>query len=165
MEKIKPCNTYVARPAGREMLRLADGRSAFKVYFIDIPGRSTPERFEWDRCGRTRADLVKRLAQAGLEGVGFITAFPHITKVFRFGPNPETVLHVRAFQSEDLAPLSLERGEGYVEFACLAEAIIAAEEYRYWAAARSVGEYLERWCDWPESPILDHGKLRRHFAS
>ncbi|MBI3948164.1 MAG: hypothetical protein HY321_19760 [Armatimonadetes bacterium] len=164
MEKIKPCNSYIGRPAGTEMLRLADGRSALKVYFIDIPGRSTPERFEWDRCGRPRAGLVEALAGAGVEGIGFVTAFPHITKVFRFGPNPETVLHVRAYRTEDLADLPLERGEGYVEFACLAEAIIAAEEYRFWAAARSVAEYLDRWCDWPESPIVDHGKLGRHFA-
>ncbi|MDH7569238.1 MAG: hypothetical protein QHJ73_06595, partial [Armatimonadota bacterium] len=161
MQPIKPCNHYTGRPAGTEMVRLQDGRSVFKLYFVDIPGRATPERFEWDRCGRPRAAVAAGLAGAGVEGVGFVTAFPHITKVFRFGPNPETVLHVRAYRTEDLEPLSLEREEGYVEFACLAEALIAAAEFRFWAEASTVEEYLQRWCEWPESPIANHAKLRR----
>ena len=71
---------------------------------------------------------------------------------------------MRAWRTEDFAPLSVERGEGYVEFACLAEAIIAADEFRFWAEAPSVEAYLERWCDWAEAPILDHAKLRRYFG-
>jgi len=147
------------------MCRPADGRSAFKVYFIDIIGRKDPSRTVWAQSGIDRADFLARLARAdGVEGVGFVTAFPHITKVFRFGPNPEIVLNVRAWRTEDFSPLSLERGEEYVEFACLAEAIIAADEFRFWAEAPSVEAYLARWCDWAEAPILDHAKLRRYFG-
>ena len=156
MELVKPCDSYIGRPAGTEMARLPDGRSAFKAYFVDIPGRQTPERFEWDLCGRPRAGVATNLAAADVQGVGFVTAFPHITKVFRFGPNPETVLHVRAYRTEDFASLPLEREEGYCEFACLAEAIIAAEEYCFWATARSVEQYLARWCEWTETPVVAH---------
>lgn len=163
MEPVKPCNPYTGRSAGTAMLRLPDGKSAFKVYYVDITGRSQPERFEWDRCGRPRAAVVEHLEAAGVEGVGFVIAFPHITKLFRFGPNPEIVLHVRAWNTADFAPLPLERGAEYYEFACLAEAIIAADEYRFWAAARTVEEYLDRWCEWPVAPVLEHAKLRRHF--
>ncbi len=162
MEPVKPCNPYIGRPAGTEMLRLPDGRSALKVYYVDIPGRPNPERFEWDRCGRPRAHVLDGLARAGVDGVGFVTAFPHITKVFRFGPNPEIVLHVRAFKTDEFSALPLERSEGYYEFACLAEAVIAADEYRFWAAARTVEEYLDHWCNWSEAPIVDHGKLGRY---
>lgn len=163
MEPILPSSPYTGRPAGSAMLRLPDGHSAFKIYFVDIPGRKNPERFEWDRCGRARETVAEQLQQVGVEGVGFVLAFPHITKIFRFGPNPEILLHVRAYRTSDFEPIPLERAEGYYEFACLAEAIVAAEEYRYWASARTVEEYLEQRYDWPESPVLSADKLRRYY--
>lgn len=164
MEPVTPVNTYVARPAGTEFVRLTDGLSAFKVYFVDIIGRSEPQRFEWDLCGRDRATIAAGLGSAGVSGVGFVTAFPHITKAFRFAPSAETILHVKAYNSADFAAIDLSRPSGYVEFACLAEAVIGADEYRYWAEATCVEEYLKRWCDWPLSPIVDHAKLARYVS-
>jgi len=64
-----------------------------------------------------------------VEGIGFVTAFPHITKVFRFGPEAETAMNVCAWDTRSMAPIGLGRSQGYVEFACLAEAAIAADEY------------------------------------
>ena len=164
MEPVVPVNTYAARPAGSEMLRLGDGISAFKIYYVDIIGRSDPSRFEWDACGRDRSTISEGLARLGVSGVGFVTAFPHITKVFRFAPSAETILHVRAYSSADFSEISLDRDAGYVECACLAEAVIAADEYRFWAEAPSVETYLERWCDWPLSPIVDNTKLATYVG-
>ena len=45
----KPANPYDARISGTHLLACPDGRSAFKVYFLDIVGRQNPERYEWDR--------------------------------------------------------------------------------------------------------------------
>ena len=164
MEPIKPSNTYHGKNAGTEMLRMPDGKSAFKVYFVDIVGRKQPERFVWSLSGRSQKDFLAGLTRLGIEGVGFVIAFPHITKVYRYGPNPEIVLNVRAYKTDGLTPLSLERGEGYVEFACLAEAVIGADEYRFWAEARSVEDYLKQWSGFADGPIVDHVKLRRYWA-
>jgi len=165
MESIKPCNTYRARAAGKKTLKLPDGQSTFKVYFVDIVERRDPERFEWKLCGRSQEGFVDLLRKSGIEGVGFVIAFPHITKVFRYGPAMETVMNVSAFKTDGLVPLSLDRGEGYVEVACLAEAVIAADEYRFWAAAGSVEEYLTQWSDFDDGPVVDHAKLRRYWES
>jgi hypothetical protein len=146
------------------MLRMPDGKSVFKVYFVDIIGRKQPERYEWKLCGRSQEDFLARLKALRIEGVGFVIAFPHITKVYRYGPNPEIVINVRAFKTDGLEPLSLERSEGYMEFACLAEAVIAADEYRSWANARSVEEYLKSWSSFEDGPIVEHGKLGRYWG-
>lgn len=162
MHPIKPCNTYEARPSGTDVYH--NERSAFKVYYVDIVGRDQPERYEWDRCGRPRAAVLEHLLAAPVEGVGAVAAFPHITKVFRFAPSAETIMHVCGFWTPDFQPVDLNREDGYVEFACYAEAIIAAEEYRFWAEAHSVEEYLARWVEWTAAPVLDNTKLARHFA-
>jgi hypothetical protein len=161
MDPIKPCRPYHAVNAGRDLVHGPDPRTVFKVYYVDIVGRAEPARTEWARCG-LRKDLVVSALQraAGVEGVGFVTAFPHIVKVFRFGPEAETVLNVRAWNTRDLADLSLARSDAYLEFACLAEAVIAADEFRFWAEASAVAEYLGRWSDWTEAPIRSHDKLR-----
>ena len=143
---------------------MPDGKSVFKVYFVDIVGRKQPERFEWRLCWRSQKDFLEALAKKGIEGVGFVIAFPHITKVFRYGPNPEIVLNVRALKTETLDPLSLERSEGYMEFACLAEAVIGADEYRFWAETRKVEDYLKMWSAFADGPILDHEKLRCYWG-
>lgn len=162
MEPLKPCNTYAARPAGTAVYRLDD--SVFKVYYADIHGRSQPERYEWDLCGRSRDTVLAHLAAVPIEGVGAVVAFPHITKVFRFAPSAEIIMHVKGYWTEDFRDVDLGREEGYVEFACYAEAIVAAEEYRFWAEAASVAEYLERWVQWTDAPIVDHAKLGRYFG-
>ena len=179
MLPIKPCNTYHGVLSSRELFRGADGKSAFKVYFCDIVGRKEPARTVWAQCGLAKADFLKSLGKAGMaEGVGFITAFPHITKVFRFGPEVETNCHVRAWSTlvlrsegpllrrvaKDLKPLDLARGEGYIEFGCFAEAAIAAEEFAYWAAAKSVEEYLGRWCASADWPVARNDKLAEYWA-
>jgi hypothetical protein len=145
------------------LLSLADGKSTYKVYTIDLLGRDTPERYEWQHAGLSPQDLEDRLVEARLEGIGFVTAFPHITKVFRFHPDGETVLTVRAFRTPSMDAYDLDRSDGFVEFACLAEALIAAEEYRFWAAAERVETYLESWSDVEAAVVADHGKLRRYW--
>lgn len=162
MDPIKPVNTYSAKPSGFAVYRR--DRHVYRVYYVDIVGRAEPERYEWDRCGRDRQTVLNALEAAGVEGIGFVVAFPHITKVFRFAPSAETIMHVRAFSTPDFNEISLGREEGYMEFACYAEAIIAAEEYRSWAQAPSVHEYLARQCDWHDATIGSHDKLARYFT-
>jgi hypothetical protein len=161
MEPIKPANTYAAYPSGTATYR--HGPHVFKVYYVDITGREQPERYEWALCGRSRDSVLNLLAQASVEGIGAVVSFPHITKVFRFAPGAETIMHVRAFKTEDFAEINLAREEGYLEFACYAEAIIAADEYRFWAEAQTVEEYLRRWSDCRDAVIADHTKLQVYF--
>jgi hypothetical protein len=158
---ITPCSPYAARPAGQRLHRV--GPAAFKVYYVDIPGRAEPHRFEWEASGLGRDRVLRGLDRVGAEGVGFVCAFPHITKVFRFAPSLETVMHVKAYHTPDFSGLDLSREDGYLEFACLAEAILADGEYRLWAAAGSVEEYLAQWVDWSPTAIRDHQKLARHY--
>jgi hypothetical protein len=141
---------------------MPDGKSVFKVYYVSITGRDDPARYEWGKAPLSRGDFERQFAASGLEGVGFVTAFPHITKVFRFAPSMETVLHVRALQTASLEPLNLDRGGGWVEFACYAEALLANDEYRFWAEASSVEAYLQAWSDFSEGPIVVHDKLMRY---
>jgi len=160
---IKPCRSYHSRTARRSLLRMGDGKSAFKAYYLSIVGRDEPAKYEWEYCPLTIEDFQRRLLADGLDGVGFITAFPHITKVFRFAPSMETVLHVRAFTTADLAPLDLAREDGYLEFACYAEAAIAAEEYHAWARAATVEEYLAFYSGFDDGPVANHGKLAGYY--
>lgn len=159
---VKPCNSYAARPAGTALHR--SGRSVFKIYYADIYGREQPERYEWDRAAHRRETVTTALDQLGVEGVGFVVAFPHVAKAFRWSPEAETLLLVRAFRPADGSPLSLDRGERYMEFACLAEAVIAAQEYRLWATAPTVEAWLDQWVVWPDLPIVDHTKLGRYWT-
>ncbi len=166
MQAVKLCAPYHAIDAGRQALSVADGRSVFKVYFIDIVGRPDPTRTEWAHCGIRKDDFLARLAHApGVEGVGFVTAFAHITKVFRVAPANENVIDVRAFNTRDLSPLDLARPEGYVEFACLAEAVIGADEFRFWADAPTVADYQGRWSNWADGRIARNDKLRAYWPS
>ncbi|MEI6500720.1 MAG: hypothetical protein WCP21_06795 [Armatimonadota bacterium] len=162
MDPIKPCNTYAARPSGTALYR--NGKSAYKLYYVDIYGRANPERFEWELNGCPRESVLEHLARLNVEGIGTVLAFPHITKLFRFAPSAETLMHVRAFHTPDFGEVDLTREEGFVEFACYAEAIVAAEEYRFWAEAHSVDEYLHRWAQWSDAPLVDCAKMSRHFA-
>lgn len=158
------CDSYHAARSGEDVFRGKDGKSVFKVYYVDIIGRSDPSRTVWAECGRTRESFLSGLAETeGVEGVGFVTAFPHITKAFRFGPERETILNVRAWTTADMSPIDLGRGEGYVEFACLAEALIAGEEYAFWAEADSVEAYLEKWSRFQDGPIARNDKLSAYW--
>jgi hypothetical protein len=95
--------------------------------------------------------------------VGLVTCFPHITKVFRFSPSNETVLDVRELDTATLQPVDAARGDGFHEFACLAEALIAADEYRAWASARSVDEYLAYRSSQADFPVVSNTKLKDYW--
>lgn len=161
--QIKACRTYHGKRVGRTLLRLPDGRSAFKVYYISIVGRDTPELFEWERSPRTLQDFEQTFLAAGHEGVGFVLAFPHVTKIFRFSPGAETILDVREFHTDGMRPMDCSREGGYHEFACYAEAAIAAEEYRAWAGAASVETYLACHAESADFPVSNNTKLATHW--
>ncbi len=160
--KIEKCGTYHAKIEECELVNMPDGKSAFKVYFVSIVGRDNPARTEWSLCGLDKHEFIESFKKSGEEGVGFLTAFPHITKVFRYAPKSEILQHVRAFDTKTGATISLERGD-YMEFACLAEALLAADEYAAWAAAHSVEEYLAFTSSVKDAPVQDNAKLRRYF--
>ena len=160
--KIEKCGTYHAKIEECELVKMPDGKSAFKVYFVSIVGRDNPARTEWALCGLDKREFIEKFRESGEEGVGFLTAFPHITKVFRYAPKSEILQHVRAFDTKTFAPISLVRGD-FMEFACLAEALLAAEEYAAWAAAESVEEYLAFTSSVKDAPVQDNAKLRRYF--
>jgi hypothetical protein len=164
MKAIAACNPYHAKIVGRELLRGGDGKSVFKVYFVDIVGRAEPSRTEWAQAGLDRASYLAQLAALpGVEGVGFVTAFAHITKVFRWGPEAETVANVRAWHTRGLTDLALGRSDSYLEFACLAEAALAADEFQFWARAATVAEYLAQWSAYADGPIASHTKLAAYW--
>ena len=160
--EVRETRIYDARLADRCLVRGQDGLSAFKLYRLDLVGREHPERYQWKASGLDPAELHRRLEL--FEGVGFATAFPHITKVFRFDPGAETVLIVKAFKTPGFETLDLGRPEGFVEFACLAEALIAADEYRLWAKQINVKSYLSSWSRFHAEAIRDHAKLHRYWA-
>ena len=165
MNAMKPCNTYHGILSGKALHRGGDGRTALKVYFIDIIGRAEPAKTVWSESGMTHDGSLEGLGRAeGVEGDGFVTALPHITKVFRFGPEAETVANVRAWNTRDLSPLALNRSQEYVEFACLAEAAIGAAEFAFWAAAESVETYFEQWCAESDWPIVSNTKLAAYLG-
>ena len=163
--QIAPCRTYHAQTVGRTLLRMADKKSAFKLYYISVIGRDTPERFEWRHSPRTFADFESAFLANGYEGVGFVIAFPHVTKIFRFSPGGETVLDVREFHTDGMRPMDCARGEGYHEFACYAEAAIAADEYQAWAKAATVEAYLGFRSEAADFPVRSNTKLSAHWSA
>ncbi len=162
--RITACRSYHSTTVGTDLVRMPDGVSVFKVYFVSIIGRDDPARYEWAYGPLSTVDFIGRMQAAGLEGVGFITAFPHITKVFRFAPAMETVLHVRAFSTVNLTPLDLARDDQYLEFACYAEAAIAADEYHAWARSATVEEYLGYVSPFTDGPVASHAKLAAYVG-
>lgn len=163
--EVQRCNPYHARLGGRSLLTMGDDRSVFKLYYIDIVGRENRARYEWDHSPVDRLEFETELRAKGIEGTGFITAFPHITKVFRYAPSAETVVHVTAFNTADFSAIDLQRVAGWVEFACYAEAVIAADEYGAWAEARTVEEYLSYLSDFAYGPVVSESKLRTWWTN
>lgn len=139
-----------------------DATQAFKVYRLSINGRFTPERYEWARSVLTPEAFLPALREILPDGVGFVIAFPHVTKIFRFAAEAETLLEVTALDTLTLSPLDLTRSGGFSEFACYAEAIIAADEYDAWARATNVAEYLNVRSMRDTFVIADHAKLASH---
>lgn len=162
--KIKACGSYHAVIENCELLTMADGKSVFKVYFVSIVERDTPERFEWSANPISKSAYLDYLKTTDLEGVGFVTAFPHITKVFRYAPQSEILMHVKAFNTQTKEIVNLDREDGYTEFACLAEAMLANDEYLAWAKATSVREYLDYRSPSLDAPVVSNSKMAEYFA-
>ena len=160
---IRPCGTYHATIETCVTVTMPDGKSAFKVYFVSSTGRDNPERFEWDRCPIDRQRFLQDFRASGRQGIGFVTAFPHITKVFVFPPRAEVLLDVEAFETATGQPLSLERPDGRCEFACLAEAVIANDEFLAWADAPDVPTYLRHAMPPGRADVHSNRKLADHF--
>lgn len=163
--QVKPCRTYHAKTVGRSVLRMPDGKSVFKVYYISVIGRDRPELYEWQHAPRTAADFERAVLAGGYEGIGFIIAFPHVTKVYRFSPDGETILDVREFDTEGMKDRDCSRSDGYHELACYAEAAIAADEYRAWAASGTVNEYLAQRSDAADFPVVSNAKLAAYWTA
>jgi len=165
--KVSENGGYKAIIEDSRIVKMADGKSIFKVYFVSIVGRDNPARYEWAHNALSKDQYVEALKAAGHEGVGFVTAFPHISKVFRYMPKAEILLTVKAFDTQTGNPISLDRGEGFMEFACLAEAIIANDEYRAWAKAATVEEYLQsRYTEvGKELPVVVKDKMKKYWEA
>jgi len=159
---ISPCASYHGVIEECRTVIMPDGVSVFKVYFVSIVDRPTPERFEWSKNPLSKEEFIDRFRAMPFEGVGFVTAFPHITKVFRYAPKSEVLLHVTAFKPATGEAISLDRGEGYTEFACLAEAVVANDEFKAWAKAPTVKEYLSFTSSEKDLPILSNTKLAEY---
>ena len=159
---ISPCASYHGIIEECRTVIMPDGVSVFKVYFVSIVGRPTPERFEWSKNPLSKEEFIDRFRAMPFEGVGFVTAFPHITKVFRYAPKSEVLLHVTAFKPATGEAISLDRGEGFTEFACLAEAVVANDEFKAWAKAPTVKEYLSFTSSEKDLPILSNTKLAEY---
>lgn len=162
--EVKQCMPYASRVAETRLLRMPDGKSAFKVYFIDIVGRDNPERYEWAASKLSKEDFLERVKSAHAEGIGFITAFPHITKIFVFGPGAETNLYTNAFKTRDFSKLDLNYS-GSTEVACAAEMAIGAAEFDLWLKAESVDEYLATFTRAGETKFKNHAKLYAYWRS
>lgn len=160
---VKECKTYHAKVDRKNLIRMPDNKSVFKVYYVSIIKRDNPERYEWAHCTYTREDFEQEFINSGFEGIGFIISFPHITKVFRFSPYIETVLDVKEFKTEGLLPVDCSRIDGSHEFACYAESVISASEYAAWAKAKTVDDYIAFLSDNAEFVVEDNSKLKTYF--
>ena len=162
---IPDCRPYHAVTSSMSLVQMPDGKSVHKIYYLSIIGRDKPELYEWERCAITKGEFEEAFRSGGHEGIGVVTDFPHITKVFRFGPSMETVLDIQEFDTDGMTVRDCSRDDGYHEFACYAEAVIAAEEYHAWAKAESVEEYLRTECDCTDFPVVSHSKLQTHYSA
>ena len=161
--QITMCRTYHAQTVGRGVVRMPDSRSVFKLYYISVIGRDRPELYEWRSSPRSQAEFERAFVSGGYEGVGFAIAFPHVTKIYRFSPSMETILDVSEFDTDGMTPRDCSRDDGSHEFACYAEAVIAAEEYRAWAKATTVDEYLAYRSDAADFPVVSNTKLAAYW--
>ena len=163
MTQVLSCQSYHGITAGQTVLNMPDGRSVFKLYLLSIVGRNEPVLYDWASARFSMAEFEARFCEGSYEGVGFVTAFPHITKIFRYAPEVETVIDVRELDTASLDELDCSRDDQYHEFACYAESLIVAEEYRAWARADSVDEYLQFRCSLADFPIGNHNKLSDYW--
>lgn len=161
--RIAECNSYHAQTVGQNLLKMPDGKSVFKVYYLSVIGRDRPEQYEWRHSPFTPADFEETFLGGRHEGIGFVIAFPHVAKIFRFSPYKETILDVSEFHTQDMRLRDLSRGDGSHEFACYAEAEIAAAEYGAWARAETIEDYLAFRCGQVDFPVVSHMKLMAYW--
>jgi hypothetical protein len=163
MMKISTCQPYHAQIVSSRLIHMPDGKSVFKIYFVSIIGRDSPQKYEWAHSAYTREQFEQDLQGTTCKGIGFVIAFPHITKVFRFSPVNETVLDVSEYRTQTWQPLDCSRGDGSHEFACYAETIIASQEHTAWANAANLDEYLGSRCHQSDFPVIRHDKLADYW--
>jgi len=165
MKTIKPCPPYYARLERFTVLNMPDGKSVYKIYYISRLDRDKPELYEWPFSQLTQESFEDSFLAGGYEGIGFVIAFPHVTKIFQFSADKETILDVKEYITAQMQTREMPKIDGFHEFACLAEALIAAEEYKAWASARSVDEYLAYRCDLMDFPVLSNIKLSEYWPA
>ena len=161
--QIAKCRTYHAQTDGRGVVRMPDGQSVFKLYYVSIIGRDQPELYDWQHSPHSHAEFERDFVRGGHEGIGFAIVFPHVTKIYRFSPVMETILDVREYDTYGMTPRDCARQDGFHEFACYAEAVIAADEYRAWAKAVTVNEYLVFRSDATEFQVVSDNKLATYW--
>lgn len=161
--EVSVCNPYHASLSGFKLMQMPDGKSIFKIYYLSIAGRSQPQRYEWQFCSFSPAEFEETFLSHGFEGIGFVTTFPHITKVFRFSPQKETILDVQEFSTRDLSPIKESVKNKWHEFACYAETRLAAEEYHAWAGANTVTDYLAARCTLTDFEVINPAKMRLYW--
>ena len=162
---IAECKPYHAQTIGQNILRMPDGKSVFKIYYLSVIERNRPEEYEWQYSPCTQEHFEKTFLGGDHEGLGFVIAFPHVAKIFRFSPGQETLLDVSEFHTGAMRPRDCSRKDGSHEFACYAEAVIAAAEYGAWARAKTIEEYLAFKCDKSDFPVVSHVKLATYWKS
>ncbi len=142
---------------------MPEGQSGFEVYFRSVIRKEESHLFEWQSCDDTPADFDNRLVNSGIEGVGFITAFPHITKVFGYSPQTETVVDVGYLDTHSFERVSSDRGERRDEHACYAEAVIVVDEYHAGAAAKTAPDDLKDFSRSIDYLFARAGKLANYW--
>ena len=86
MTQVLSCESYHGISAGQAVLNMPDGRSVFKLYLLSIIDRDEPALYDWANSRLSISEFKVRFRERRYEGVGFVTAFPHITKIFRYAP-------------------------------------------------------------------------------
>ena len=136
----------------------------FNVYVLSVIEREQPHVFDWQSYDYTPADFENRV-NSGIRGLGFITGFPGITKIFRYPSQIETVVDVGCFDVRLFEGVSSDRGEGYYEFACYAKAVIVADAYHAWPNAKTAPDYLKFFSTSTDPPFAWPGKLATYLNS
>ncbi len=94
MTQVLSCQPYHGISSGQTVLNMPDGQSVFKLYLLSIIDREEPTLYDWASSRLSISEFKVCFRERGYEGVGFVTAFPHITKIFRYAPEVETVVDV-----------------------------------------------------------------------
>jgi len=74
--QIAACKTYHAQSAGTRVLRMPDGKSVFKIYFVSIVGRDKPEDYEWLYSLYTQDEFENAFLLGGPRASGLSSLFP-----------------------------------------------------------------------------------------